>query len=96
MCLECGDLGILAYAPDGETVYCEACVKGLVKALRELGAHLEADRDWLARHQAEGVDCEWEQLAYDCELAEYERLRGLLSEMRREDEDAQAVFEDVT
>ena len=86
MCLECGDTGILLLAPEGETVFCEECIKGLTKAIRALSAQLEADAAWLDRHQAEGQDCSWERLGYRCSLDEHERLEGLLREKQREGE----------
>ena len=88
MCDLCHDTGFLARDPEGETIYCEDCARGLVKALRALGEHLEMDRDWLARHEAEGVECGWEQGIFALELEEYERLRGLLGELERDGESA--------
>lgn len=95
MCVECDGSGILTHAPDGETVHCEWCIKGLTLALRAMDAHLGPDRDLLARHQAEGHEAGWEALIFSCELEEYERLRGLLLEMQSEDEDSLPVYEDL-
>lgn len=68
MCLACNDIGLLCSAPEGEIIYCEACVKGLTKALRKLGAQLEVDQAWLARKQAEGLSSEWAEALFGLEL----------------------------
>ena len=89
MCVECDGRGVLCSAPEGETVYCECCAKGLTKGLRAMEWHLEADAGWLARKEAEGADFEWEKRVFELELAEYERLRGLLRELERQGESAE-------
>jgi len=74
-CTVCGGSGIIAHAPEGETVYCEACELGLRRALHELEAHVELDRDWMGRHEEPSEE---DQAYLAAELAEHGRLSALL------------------
>jgi hypothetical protein len=92
MCLECGDTGLLCSAPEGETVYCEGCVKGLTMALRWAELRWLADSGWLDRRRAMGKDTSFAEMVVDNERSEYERLEGLLREKQREGELVEAAL----
>lgn len=90
MCIVCCNTGLIANGPEGEAIFCEDCVRGLTMALRTLELHMEADAACLDRSKAEGHASRFGQIVFAAELAEHERLQGLLREKQREGEFVEA------
>lgn len=91
MCLECNDIGLIASAPEGETVYCEECVKGLTMAIRALDSQMIADFGWMLRKTRMGLDTQGAQGVLSAEYTERDRLSALLRQKQREADDPFAL-----